>query len=111
MVMCDNNDAILHWASEPMKIPYYHPVKNKMTVYVPDFFIEYIDSKKKKHRELIEIKPKKQTYMEAAKSKRDKMAVYVNMAKWKSAARYAENNGFGFKVLNEEHIFGSRKDH
>lgn len=108
MNMCDNNDHILHWASEPLKIPYYHPVKNKMTLYVPDFLIEYVDSKGRKHRELVEIKPKKESYIEAAKSRRDKMAVYINASKWKAAVNYAENHGLKFRVLTEENIFGKK---
>lgn len=108
MKMCDENDNILHWASEPMKIPYMNPIKNKYTVYVPDFLIEYVDANKKKNTEIIEIKPKKETFMEAAKSKKDQLNVYVNMAKWKAASNYAANHGLRFRVINEEHIFGKK---
>ena len=41
MVYCDNNDAILEWASEEFFIPYRSPVDNKVHRYFPDFFIKY----------------------------------------------------------------------
>ena len=39
MMFCDTNPSVLSWASEPVKIPYFNPVKNKQTIYVPDFLI------------------------------------------------------------------------
>jgi trans-aconitate methyltransferase len=44
--MCDNNPAIIQWASEPFMIPYRNPFTGKKTVYVPDFFIQYVDKNK-----------------------------------------------------------------
>ena len=38
---CDNNPAVLHWASEAIQIPYRNPVSGKQPVYVPDFLIVY----------------------------------------------------------------------
>jgi hypothetical protein len=43
MRFCDNNDNILKWASEAVQIPYRDPLTNRNTVYIPDFFIQYID--------------------------------------------------------------------
>ena len=43
MNFCDNNPSIQRWASESIKIPYRNPVTNRQTVYVPDFFIQYVD--------------------------------------------------------------------
>ena len=56
-LICDNNDAVLQWTSEGIKIPYYNPVKGKQTIYVPDFLVVYTDANKKQHTELIEVKP------------------------------------------------------
>ena len=43
MMFCDNNPAILQWASEAIQIPYRNPFTNKNTIYVPDFLIIYMD--------------------------------------------------------------------
>ena len=61
MNFCDNNPSIINWASESIKIPYQNPLTGKHTIYVPDFFIQYVDKNGKSMSELIEIKPKKQT--------------------------------------------------
>ncbi len=103
--MCDNNPAIIQWASEPFMIPYVNPFTNKKTIYVPDFFIVYIDKKGNKHHEVIEIKPKKETSMEFAKSKRDKASVALNMAKWQVANAWCKAQGMKFRVIHEEMIF------
>jgi len=59
MVFLDNNDNILHWASESMKIPYRHPFTGKPTNYIPDFFVVYKNKHGKTLAEIVEIKPKK----------------------------------------------------
>ena len=105
MRMCDNNPAILHWASEPFHIPYVNPFTNKRTIYVPDFFIEYIDSKGAKHVEVIEVKPRKEVMMETARSKRDKAAVALNTMKWQAAKAWCKAQGLKFRIVTEEDIF------
>jgi hypothetical protein len=103
--LCDNNPAIMQWASEPFMIPYRNPFTGKATVYVPDFFIVYVDKKMKKHGEVIEIKPKKETSMQFAKSKRDQAAVILNMAKWQTAQVWCKAKGMKFRIVTEEDIF------
>jgi hypothetical protein len=105
MIMCDNNQNVLHWASEPFKIPYKNPITGRHTVYVPDFVIEYVDSKKRKHIELVEVKPKKETFKEAAKTQSDKARLLVNTYKWRAANAYAYKHGMKFRVITEEDIF------
>jgi len=43
MKFCDNTPAIQKWASEAISIPYRCPITGKQTIYVPDFFIQYVD--------------------------------------------------------------------
>ena len=43
MRLCDEHPNVYKWASESIKIPYRHPFTGKYTVYVPDFFIVYVD--------------------------------------------------------------------
>jgi hypothetical protein len=106
---CDNNPAVVNWASEAIQIPYRNPVSGKQTVYVPDFIIVYLDSKQKKHTELIEIKPSKEATMESAKSYRDKLMVAINMAKWAAADNWARANNMRFRVVTEFDIFKNVK--
>jgi hypothetical protein len=103
--MCDNNPAIIQWASEPFMIPYRNPFTGKKTVYVPDFFIQYVDKKGTKHSEVIEVKPKKESSMEHAKSKRDQAAAILNKAKWQVAEVWCKAQGIKFRVVTEDMIF------
>ena len=105
MQFCDNNPAILQWASEAIKIPYRNPFTNKQTIYVPDFLIIYIDAKQQKHAEVIEIKPSTETTMEAARSTRDRAYVALNMAKWQAANHWCKQQGMHFRVITENQIF------
>ena len=49
MKFCDESPSISKWASESIKIPYRHPFTGQYTIYVPDFFIAYVDKKGKPH--------------------------------------------------------------
>jgi len=106
---CDNNPAVINWASEAIQIPYFNPVSGKQTIYVPDFLIVYTDAKQQKHTELIEIKPSKEVTMETAKSYRDKLMVAINMAKWAAADSWARANNIRFRVVTEFDIFKNVK--
>lgn len=106
MRFCDTNPAVLQWASESITIPYRNPFTNRQTIYVPDFLIVYVNKEGKKHAELIEIKPSKQTTLEAAgRSQRDQAAAVLNMYKWQAAQAWANQNGVRFRVLTENDIF------
>jgi len=106
---CDNNPAVLNWASEAITIPYFNPVSGKNTVYVPDFLVVYVDANQKKHTELVEIKPSTETTMESARSYRDKLSVAINMAKWAAADSWARANNMRFRVVTEYDIFKNAK--
>jgi hypothetical protein len=106
---CDNNPAVLHWASEAIQIPYRNPVSGKQTVYVPDFLIVYADANQRQHTEIIEIKPLKEATMETAKSYRDKLMVAINMAKWAAADNWARANNMKFRVVTEYDLYRNMK--
>jgi hypothetical protein len=106
---CDNHPSVLQWASECIRIPYRNPLSGKNTTYVPDLFIVYQDSKGQNHVELIEIKPSKETTMEAAKSRRDKLSVALNQAKWGAAYQWAASKGMKFRVVTEKDLFAGTK--
>ncbi len=106
MSMCDNNPAIQQWSSEPLKIPYRDPLTGKHTVYVPDFLVVYVDKNQKKHAELWEIKPAKQTLKEkVGKNPYDQAQFVKNQAKWAAAAQWCQQQGIYFRILNEGDIF------
>jgi len=105
MMFCDNNDNILQWASEPVKIPYRHPLTGKMTIYVPDFIVTYRGPKDSVRAELIEIKPKKQSVLESKTSTNDRATIAVNYAKWAAAQKWSKQYGLFFRVLTEDMIF------
>ena len=110
MNFCDTNKSILRWGSEIVKIPYRNPLTGKHTVYVPDFFIEYVDKTGVRHMELIEIKPANQQLLEKVGKNKVNQALYIkNQAKWQAAQIWAKQNGIKFRVLNENDLFMNGK--
>ena len=105
MVYFDDTPNILCWSSEPMFIPYFNPVKNKMSKYYPDFLVKVREKDGSEKVKMIEVKPSKETCMEAAKSKRDKLAVVVNQAKWEAARVFCQLNNMTFEILTELHLY------
>ena len=105
MNFCDGNDNIIQWASEPIRIPYQHPLTGKMTTYVPDFLVTYRTRDNTVRAELIEIKPKKQSLIEDKMNQRDRAIVAVNHYKWEAAQRWCKANGLTFRVITEQDIF------
>jgi len=110
MRMLDNNPSILQWASEAIHVNYRNPFTNRNTIYVPDFFVTYVDANSKQHAEIWEIKPTKETTLEAAgNSKRAQAAAILNMCKWQACQAYCKANGLVFKILTEKELFGTGK--
>lgn len=110
MQFCDNNPAIQQWASEAVKIPYRCPLTGKQTIYVPDFFICYVDKNDKKHVEIIEVKPASQALREkVGRSKHNQAHFVKNMAKWEAARHWCSRQGLLFRVVSESDIFHNGK--
>jgi hypothetical protein len=103
---CDENTNVIKWASEAVVIPYRNPFTGKYTVYVPDFFISYIDANNIQHNELIEIKPKNQTRLKNAKTSRLNQAhAVLNEAKWAAARAWCRQNNITFRIITENQMF------
>jgi len=110
MRFCDLHPSVSKWASEAIKIPYRNPLSGKQTIYVPDFFIVYVDAKGKQHVELIEVKPKNQAIKEkTGKSMHNKAHWVLNQAKWEAARAYCKQQGIRFRVVTEDDIFHTGK--
>lgn len=106
MKMLDEHPSVQNWASESIQIPYRDPLTGKHTIYVPDFFIVYVDKNGSKHAEVVEVKPANQTFREAVGKNAFRQAEYVkNLAKWEAANAWCKQQGIKFRVVNEGDIF------
>lgn len=106
MRFCDTHPSIQKWASEAIAIPYRCPITGRQTIYVPDFFIQYIDKNSQVHTELIEIKPQNQTLREkVGRNKNNQIQYARNIAKWRAAQAWCKQQGIKFRVVNEQDIF------
>lgn len=100
----DETDSVLMWGSEVIKILYKNPIKNKMSFYVPDFFVSYIDANKKVRNMLVEIKPMNQSKLSETSNGYDKLQFAVNQLKWASAIEYCKKRNIEFKVLTANEL-------
>lgn len=106
----DEHPGVQTWASESIQIPYRDPLSGRYTIYVPDFFVVYIDKDSKKHAEVIEVKPSNQTLREKVGNNRYNQEQYIkNMAKWEAANNWCKQKGIKFRVINESDIFQQGK--
>ena len=105
MRFLDENNSILQWASESVRIPYRNPITGKMTNYVPDFLITYRTRNNTLKGELIEIKPRGQSMMSEGQNPRERAVIAVNYAKWEAATKWARQNGLTFRVITEDDMF------
>ena len=105
MKFCDEHPSVAKWASEAIKIPYRNPFTGKQTIYVPDFFVVYVDRTGKQHVEVVEVKPYNQTVKEKARSKHNQAHWALNQVKWAAATAYCKQNGMKFRVVSENDIF------
>jgi hypothetical protein len=112
MKFCDESPSIAKWASEAVRIPYRNPLTGRYTIYVPDFFINYVDKGGQTHAEIVEIKPQNQSLKEKVGKNLNNQASYIlNQAKWEAATAWCRQKGLKFRVINETDIFhqGSKR--
>lgn len=113
---CDNNKNVIAWSSEEIIIPYMKPVidssgmmKTKPANYYPDVYIEYVNKNGEVVKELLEIKPKKQTRASKARTYSTKlfenMTYAVNLAKWDAAKKWCMQRGIKFCIITEDSLF------
>lgn len=106
---CDNNANVLQWSSEEIAIPYLKPTTQRVHRYYPDFFIIYKNRKGEIVKEMIEVKPSKQTTQSTAKRPKTKLyedvTFAINKAKWKSAAKWCKERRIKFRIVTEETMF------
>ncbi len=106
MSYCDHHPDVVEWASEPVKIPYKDPTRERhQSLYVPDFLITVVGKDKNVRRKLIEIKPMSEALTEHAKTTKDAVVKMKNDAKWASAQAWCMRRGIEFQVLHEGDMF------
>jgi hypothetical protein len=116
----DNNPYVLAWGSEIEPIHYMKPVsdeKGNLRVrpakYYPDVYVEYVNENKEFKKELIEIKPEKQT--KPSKSRKASVKLQenyihaVNTAKWEAARQWCEERDIEFKIYTEKSVYKTKK--
>ncbi len=116
MRYCDENPAVIEWASEELVIPYTSPVDGKTHRYFPDFWILVRKKDGELHEIVIEVKPKKYSAPPDIKKKLTKTGRVsrrflndvknwgINSAKWKAARALCKKKGWEFVILNEGHL-------
>ena len=107
MRVFDSHPAIRFWASEAIAIPYQDPNTGRWRSYTPDFLVQYVDEKGSLHAEVIEVKPSRQAYEHATKSRRDRAILALNLAKWRSAVEFCKNHHMNFRIMTEHEIYRS----
>lgn len=109
----DNNVNILKWSSEGIAIPYIKPTDGKIHRYYPDYYIEYLNKDGTLQKEIIEVKPEKQTKLSRARSAKNKLyediQYAVNIAKWNACQAFCDSHGITFKIVTENTLWGSKK--
>ncbi len=112
---CDVNERILKWSSEPLQIPYLHPVDGVMKPYNVDFYVK-VKSGDETKEFIVEVKPAKQLKPPVRPSGRitekrmndytSQMTTYLtNLAKFQAAREYARSRGWEFVIVTEHFIF------
>jgi hypothetical protein len=108
---CDNNPNVLRWSSEEIAIPYAKPSPKgiRAAKYYPDLYMEYKTKDGKLRKDLIEIKPKRQTKPSRSRNPKNKLfenqAFMINQLKWDAAKNWCGQNGITFRVLTESEQF------
>lgn len=102
----DNNNNILRWGSEIVKIDYFDISTNKKRIYFTDLYAEYINKENVITKAIIEIKPSKQTLPpKGGKYYKQKSLEFLkNTCKWNAAKAFAKSNGMNFLILTEEQL-------
>ena len=103
---CDEHPSILKWCSEEVSIPYMSPVDGKIHNYFPDFLIQFKNTSGIQTW-MVEVKPKKQTFLKENASKKEQTIWAINNSKWKAAQKYCEQNNIIFKILTEKELFAN----
>ena len=113
---CDSDDRIIKWSSEPLVIPYYHPVDRSIKSYNVDFYVKLRTGENTYKEYLIEVKPARQLKKPQMPTKRvtekamtsynNALKTYmINISKFNAAKEFAESRNMSFLIVTEAFIF------
>lgn len=108
---CDDNPNVSRWASESIKIPYFHPFEKTTRLYHVDLNMVIKEGEVYK-KYLVEIKPEKQTRKPNFENRKcrkatilyEQMTYITNCFKWEAAKNFAKKNDMEFIILTEKNL-------
>lgn len=104
----DANVNIIRWSSEGIAIPYVKPTDSRIHKYYPDYYIEYKKKNGDVIKEIIEVKPAKQTAKSRSRNQNTRMyedlTYAINMSKWDAAIKFCTARGIRFRVITEKEL-------
>lgn len=104
----DSNINVIRWGSEVIRIPYVKPTDNRVHIYFPDYYVEYIDTKGQLIKELIELKPLNQTRLPNGNHKHklyEQVQFAINVSKWQAAEQWCKQQGINWRIVTERSVF------
>jgi hypothetical protein len=112
MFLADAHPSIQRWSSESIRISYEVPeIRNgvlvkRMTIYIPDFFVIYVNKNLVQHKEVIEVKPKDEMPGYGGRvSKLKEARQAMNLLKWQAAMRFCAARNWRFRVATQDELF------
>lgn len=108
---CDDNPNVSRWASESIKIAYFHPFEKCVRQYHVDLNMVIKEGEVYK-KYLVEIKPEKQTRKPDFTNSKcrkatmlyEQMTYVTNCAKWEAAKKFAKMHDMQFIILTEKNL-------
>jgi len=114
----DTHPSVLEWSSEETIIPYYSPIDSISTRKLRRYFVDFKVTRKTKSGDvktcLIEVKPfiqckpptkpKRLTVKAKNRYLRESVTYSVNQAKWESARKVCDSQGWEFLVITEKDL-------
>jgi hypothetical protein len=98
-IYCESSTGVVHWSSEPFEIKYFNPIREKYSIYHPDFFMVLDNGKKlvievKPEAQIKKPKPPKRKTPKTIKNFRYLNEQYIlNMAKFAAAKIWCDKKG------------------
>lgn len=112
---CDQNEAVVEYAAEPIGIPYINPILKKECTYWIDCYMATRNQDGSLTKWLIEVKPNKYLTPPEAPNRltekqtlnyvRHAKAYVINTAKFKAAEVYAHQRMMRFGIITENFLF------
>lgn len=114
MGLCDRNNKIIKWSSEPFSIDYISPIDKRTHKYFIDFWI-MVKNQEEIKKYLVEIKPYNQTIIPTPPKRRTEKTLnryinesktfLINQAKWQTINEFCRHNkNTYFIILTEKNL-------